>query len=94
SLELLKMLFRDVALRRLGETPLTFRESEKVLDGILKAFPQADIDAAVQIVDECMNHLARGYTENFSLFTLAIRLRDCLGPRTAVKRATSRTVDV
>ncbi|MDD5087545.1 MAG: hypothetical protein PHI18_01935 [bacterium] len=94
AFDLLKLFFRDLSVRRSASAQasgLTFGESEAIVDGVLSAFPDVDSDAAARAVDECAGHLARGYTETFALYTLAIRLRECLGPRASTKHSSTRS---
>ncbi|MFZ5432224.1 MAG: ATP-binding protein [Calditrichota bacterium] len=92
TLELLAMLLRDVALCRSQERnssiSLTFQSFQKSIEGIVAAFPQANLEEAAKALDESAGYLARGYTENYVLYGLAIRLRQHLGPRASTKRKT------
>jgi len=91
--DLLKIFFRDLAARRWGSSDasgLIFPESEKTVNGVLSAFPYVDPDAAARAIDECAAQLSRGYTEAFALYALAIRLRECLGPRVSTRRSSNQ----
>lgn len=93
AFDLLKLFFRDLATRRWASadgSELMFRGSEKTVDGVLTAFPHADPDAAAHAVDECAAQLARGYTEAFALYALAIQLRECLGARVSARRSSNQ----
>lgn len=93
ALEFIGLLLRDVALSRIARNaarhPVTFRGFEDRIDAILLAYPEADFDAAARAVDVSADYLARGYTRDFVMFALAIRLHEALGPRT--KSSTKQT---
>jgi DNA polymerase-3 subunit delta' len=85
ALEFIGLLLRDVALSRAAESvarrPVTFRGFEDRIEAILLAYPEADFDAAARAVDVAADYLARGYTRDFVMYALAIRLHEALGPR-------------
>ena len=85
ALEFIGLLLRDVALSRsasgTARRPVTFRGFEDRIDAILLAYPEADFDAAARAVDVSADYLGRGYTRDFVMYALAIRLHEALGPR-------------
>ena len=95
ALELLGLFLRDVAVRRAtngpSAFPITFRNFEDPIRALLASFPEADLDEAAKAVDQFAEYLARGYTQDFVLYALAIRLHEALGPRTATKSKIAQT---
>jgi len=95
TLGLLAVFLRDVALRRAsgsgGTTTLTFAAFREKIEGVLEAYPQADLEQAARAVDDAAQRLDKGYTRDYVLYALAIRLNEALGPRTPSKRKTTTT---
>jgi hypothetical protein len=85
ALEFTGLLLRDAALCRASESalrhPATFRGFEDRIEALLQSYPQADFDAAVRAVDVAADYLARGYTRDFVMYALAIRVHEAFGPR-------------
>jgi DNA polymerase III subunit delta' len=91
-LELLALFLRDVAVRGARQssegTPLMFARFEENMTRLLSSYPQANFAKAVEAVDESASYLAKGYTRDYVLYALAIRLNEALGPRSSDKTKT------
>jgi DNA polymerase III subunit delta' len=89
ALEFLGLFLRDVALhapfQNTAVPPATFRGFEDRIEAVLSSYPAADFAAAAQAVDVAGEHLERGYTKDYVMLGLAIRLHEALGPRASVK---------
>jgi len=85
ALEFIGLLLRDAALSRVAASvarrPVTFRGFEDRVDALLQSYPEADFDASARAVDVAADHLARGYTRDFVMYALAIRIHEVFGPR-------------
>jgi DNA polymerase III subunit delta' len=88
ALELLGVFLRDIAAYRASQATragLTFGSFADNIGQLLSSYPHADLDSAAAAVDESAAYLERGYTQDFVLYALAIKLNEALGPRAAVK---------
>jgi DNA polymerase III subunit delta' len=97
GLELLSIFLRDVALwhaSQNGSDRLPFRDFQTHIVRLLSSYPHADFEAAVHAVDESAQHLTKGYTQEFVLYALAIRLHDALGERATAKPSPQRAEHV
>jgi DNA polymerase III subunit delta' len=97
GLELLSIFLRDVALWHAsqdGSDRLPFRDFQTHIVRLLSSFPHADFEAAVSAVDESARYLTKGYTQEFVLYALAIRLHDALGERATAKPSPQRAQHV
>jgi DNA polymerase III subunit delta' len=93
-LEMLGLFLRDVAVSRSGSdqpASLMFGGFEEAIRRLVASYPQADLDAAVKAADRSADYLARGYSQEYVFYALAIRLHDALGPRAAVKSKPTAT---
>jgi len=85
ALEFLGLFLRDVAVLRAsgqqGSHLFLFHGFQETIQGVLTSYPQADFEEAVRAVDRAADFLGRGYTREWVLYALAIRLHECLGPR-------------
>jgi DNA polymerase III subunit delta' len=87
ALELLGVFLRDIAAYRVGDSGrrnLTFSKFAENIQMLVSAYPHADLDRAAAAVDESATYLERGYTQDFVLYALAIKLHEALGPKTAL----------
>jgi DNA polymerase III subunit delta' len=95
ALEMLALFLRDVAVRRATGTspsfPITFRNFEEPIRALLASYPEADLDEAAKAVDQAADYLARGYTQDFVLYALAINLNTALGTRTSARPKPAQT---
>jgi DNA polymerase-3 subunit delta' len=84
GLEMLGQFLRDAAI--LGKTPgraahnrLAFANREDRVQAFMAAYPKADFEKAVEVVDQSLFYLTRGYTKELVLYALAIQLHRALG---------------
>jgi DNA polymerase-3 subunit delta' len=95
ALEMLGMFLRDVAIRRVdggpSAFPITFRAFEEPIKSLLASYPEANLDEAAGAVDQSAGYLARGYTQTFVLYSLAINLNEALGTRVIMKSKSAQT---
>ncbi len=98
ALELLALFLRDVAIRRAtgasSSFPITYRNFEEPIKALLASYPQADLDEAAKAVDQSARYLTRGYTQDFVLYALAIRLNAAFGPRSFTRSKTTQSKHV
>jgi DNA polymerase-3 subunit delta' len=95
-LEMLGLFLRDVAISRTGaghESALVFKGFEQAITRLVAAYPDADFDAAARAADQSADYLARGYSQEYVFYSLAIRLHDALGPRAATKTKSTVTIE-
>lgn len=88
ALEFISLFLRDVAFlqTKLGHSGIaTFRGFEDRIEAVLQSYPQANFDRAARAVDITADYLQRGYSRDYVMYALAIRLHEALGPRAAAK---------
>lgn len=83
--DFLNLFFRDAALfRSLPDTAgdhLVFRDLETRISKVVKAYPDADYDSAMNAVDKSAEYISLGYTPDLVLQALSIRIHHALGKR-------------
>jgi DNA polymerase-3 subunit delta' len=96
GLEMLGLFLRDTAMlrlsgRRASKSRLAFGHLEDKVQGVISAYPQANFEEAVRVVDQSVGYLTKGYTKDLILHALAIRLHEALGTLVRTKRTVAST---
>jgi DNA polymerase-3 subunit delta' len=85
--DFLNLFLRDAALYcavdEAARERLIFRGLEKRISNVVKAYPDADYETAMHAVDESADYISLGYSADFVLYALAIRIHNALGKRAA-----------
>lgn len=83
--DFLNLFFRDAALygalQGNSTDNLVFGALEDRIAGVVKAYPHADFDALMNVVDKSAEYISLGYTPDLVLYALSIRIHQALGRR-------------